>query len=90
MDDDAIDRKKQECFDFMDDIIRMARARKIPPRLLVRLFGLISRYLVDDNLLDKNHTRAEATQAVMDLFSEGLNTRPELSLAVRPDNHKDH
>ena len=87
MDDDAIEQKKQECVDFMNTLIDMARERGIPPRLLMRLFGLVGRYLIDANGLGENPSRALATLTVMGLFTEGLNAEPGLNLATRNHAH---
>ena len=87
MDDDALEQKKQECVDFMNTLIDMARERDISPKLLMRLFGLVGRYLIDANGLGENHTRALATLTVMGLFTEGLTAQPGLNLATRNHTH---
>jgi hypothetical protein len=81
---DEIEQKKQVCAEFTDELVNMAKERDIPPRLLIRLFGLVGRYLVDAGVVE-GHTRAEATQAIIDLFAQGLTIKPELSLAARKD-----
>lgn len=80
-----IEQKKQSCVDFMDELVNLAKERGIPPALLIRLFGLVGRYMVDAGALE-GRSRAETRLAIMDLFAQGLTARPELDLAARQDN----
>lgn len=66
--------------DFMATIGQKAREHKIKPHMLVRMFGLYTRHVVD-NLVENGVPREQATMEAFELFAQGLGMKVEVGEA---------
>jgi hypothetical protein len=75
-----LERKKNTCADFMDEVIYLAKKRNISPDLTIRLFGMIGRYVADGRIAEGGDPDNEI-DTVLRLFTRGLTVQDDPDIA---------